>query len=281
MNRPRAKAAGLISLGVAAVALFSGCDLNENADTDKGRDLFIANCGTCHYLNEAGTTGNLGPDLDAAFAASRNAGMDQDTIEGVVTDQISHPRQTDPSRPLLHAARTSSPARTPTTSPPTSPRSPACPASSLRPSPAAPAARSTPATAAAAVTRSRSPARPAPSARTSTRSSRASRRPQIEESIVDPNKEIVQGFQPNVMPSNYSTTIDPAGAQGPGRLPLRERRQDAEAVAGRVRASEALRRPDRRSRPRRARRASGSASGPRARGRTRSRARRGSPPASC
>jgi len=99
VQRPRIKAAGLIALGVAVVAAISGCDLQENADTVKGRQLFIANCGTCHYLKEAGTTGDLGPDLDAAFAAARDAGMDQDTIEGVVGDQISHPRQTDPEDP--------------------------------------------------------------------------------------------------------------------------------------------------------------------------------------
>lgn len=207
MIRPRAKAAGLLSLGVAAVALFSGCDLNENADTDKGRDLFIAKCGECHYLSEAGTTGNLGPDLDAAFAASRNAGMDQDTIEGVVTDQISHPRQTDPADPSYMppdlvtgqdaddvAAYVASVAGVPGIAPPTVPGGPggqvfasngcgSCHTLAIAGS-------------VGAVGPNLDEELPGQS------------KVEIEESIVDPNKVIVQGFQPNVMPSNYSTTID-------------------------------------------------------------------------
>lgn len=99
MKGPRIKATGLAALGVAMIAALSGCDLQENADLVNGRELFIAKCGTCHYLKEAGTTGVVGPDLDAAFAAARDSGMDQDTIEGVVTDQIAHPRSVDPSNP--------------------------------------------------------------------------------------------------------------------------------------------------------------------------------------
>jgi hypothetical protein len=32
---------------------------------------------------------------------------------------------------------------------------------------------------------------------------------EIEQSIVDPNAKITQGFQPNIMPENYEQTIDP------------------------------------------------------------------------
>jgi mono/diheme cytochrome c family protein len=101
---PRIKATGLAALGVVLIAALSGCDLNENADLVNGRELFIAKCGTCHYLKEAGTVGEIGPDLDAAFAAARASGMDQDTIEGVVTDQIAHPRSTDESNPTYMPA---------------------------------------------------------------------------------------------------------------------------------------------------------------------------------
>ena len=31
-----------------------------------GREIFLANCGTCHTLEDAGTTGTIGPDLDAS-----------------------------------------------------------------------------------------------------------------------------------------------------------------------------------------------------------------------
>lgn len=47
--------------------------VNEKKTTEKlpkpvseaGRDLFVASCGSCHALSEAGTTGGVGPDLDS------------------------------------------------------------------------------------------------------------------------------------------------------------------------------------------------------------------------
>ena len=33
--------------------------------SEKGRELFVASCGSCHVLSEAGTTGAVGPDLDS------------------------------------------------------------------------------------------------------------------------------------------------------------------------------------------------------------------------
>lgn len=35
-----------------------------------GRQLFIDNCGTCHALSDAGTTGTIGPSLDGASLAA-------------------------------------------------------------------------------------------------------------------------------------------------------------------------------------------------------------------
>ncbi|MCO5316578.1 MAG: cytochrome c [Solirubrobacterales bacterium] len=32
--------------------------------SEKGRELFVATCGSCHVLSEAETTGAVGPDLD-------------------------------------------------------------------------------------------------------------------------------------------------------------------------------------------------------------------------
>jgi len=99
VNRPRTKAIGAIAAAAAAVAVLAGCDASENADVANGRQLFIENCGTCHQLAESGGGTNVGPDLDAAFAAARDSGMDQDTIEGVVESQIESPRETDPDDP--------------------------------------------------------------------------------------------------------------------------------------------------------------------------------------
>jgi mono/diheme cytochrome c family protein len=85
-------------LAVAALAGMTGCDLQENADLENGEQLFTQKCGTCHALTGAGTNSEVGPDLDAAFAAARSSGMDQDTIEGVVESQISNPRPADPDQ---------------------------------------------------------------------------------------------------------------------------------------------------------------------------------------
>jgi mono/diheme cytochrome c family protein len=99
MQRLRNRQAKLLAgtaMAVAALALFTGCDLQENADLDRGEQLFTQKCGSCHALTGAGTNADVGPNLDFAFQASREAGMDQDTIEGVVQSQIANPRPASP-----------------------------------------------------------------------------------------------------------------------------------------------------------------------------------------
>ena len=93
MKTPIATYRGLLSLAATAVAMLaaSGCG-TDDPDVDRGRQLFIQKCGTCHAMTEAGSTSNVGPNLDRAFAAARNAGMDSDTVEGVVARQIMYPR---------------------------------------------------------------------------------------------------------------------------------------------------------------------------------------------
>ena len=80
----------ILIAGVIVLAA-SGCGTSD-ADPARGRSLFIQRCGTCHQLAQAATSGQQGPDLDAAFAAGRAAGQDSDTIEGVVKAQIEFPR---------------------------------------------------------------------------------------------------------------------------------------------------------------------------------------------
>lgn len=94
MNRPSKLIGPLLAL-VALVALAvtsSGCG-TTSADTARGRDLFRAKCGVCHELAQAGTTAQVGPNLDDAFAAAREEGNDSDTIEGVVKAQVEYPRE--------------------------------------------------------------------------------------------------------------------------------------------------------------------------------------------
>jgi mono/diheme cytochrome c family protein len=79
--------AGLLALAVSA----SGCG-TTTSDVTRGRTLFVQKCGTCHTLAQAGTTAQIGPNLDDAFAAAREAGEGGDTIEGVVKAQVEYPR---------------------------------------------------------------------------------------------------------------------------------------------------------------------------------------------
>jgi len=206
---PRIKALGLAALGAATIAGFSGCDASEDADVANGRELFSTNCGQCHALSEAATTGLLGPDLDAAFAAARNDGMDQDTIEGVVEAQIENPREVDADDPSYMppnlvegddvsdvAAYVASVAGVPNIEPPQAPDGSeggqifldngcgACHTLAVAES-------------GGAVGPNLDEELPGQSAA------------QIEESIVDPSAEIVAGFE-DLMPPDYGDSIEPA-----------------------------------------------------------------------
>lgn len=92
-----ARTSKLISPLLALVALFalgvvaSGCG-TSSADPQRGRELFRVKCGTCHTMAQAGSTAQVGPNLDHAFAAARSEGNDSDTIEGVVKAQVEYPR---------------------------------------------------------------------------------------------------------------------------------------------------------------------------------------------
>ncbi|HEX3173216.1 MAG TPA: cytochrome c [Solirubrobacterales bacterium] len=79
--------AALLAIALTA----SGCG-TSTADVQRGRVLFVQKCGVCHQLAEAGTTAQVGPSLDDAFAAARAAGETGSSIEGVVKGQVEFPR---------------------------------------------------------------------------------------------------------------------------------------------------------------------------------------------
>lgn len=206
MKRPRLKSALAIVLGTVAVAAISGCDAKENADVANGRELFKSDCGTCHALKEAGTTATIGPDLDAAFAASRAAGMDQDTIEGVVTDQIAEPRETEPDDPTYMpakilegqdaddvAAYVASVAGVPGIEPPVAPGGPG-----------GQVFANNGCTACHTLATSASVGNVGPNLDDELPGQSPD---QIHESIVDPEAEIVQGFSAGIMPTTYGDSI--------------------------------------------------------------------------
>jgi len=200
-------------LALVAAVVFAGCDLQEDADLERGRQLFIAKCGTCHTLAEAATTAEIGPDLDAAFAAARAEGNDADTIEGVVQSQIENPRPAEPDDANTYmpaelvtgqdaenvAAYVGSVAGIPGIKPPTAPGGPG--GQVFAQNGCASCHTLEAAGAAGTVGPDLDQNLPGQSAQ------------QIEESIVDPEADIVSGFQPGVMPSVYGSQIAPDDLQ--------------------------------------------------------------------
>ncbi len=91
LPKPIRLLAPLVAL-LAAVLVISGCG-TTSPDIARGRVLFTQKCGVCHALAQAGTTATIGPNLDDAFAAAREAGgFDSATIEGIVQNQVDNPR---------------------------------------------------------------------------------------------------------------------------------------------------------------------------------------------
>src|SRR6185437_3014857 len=91
LPKPIRRLAPLAAL-LAAVLVIAGCG-TTSPDIARGRVLFTSKCGVCHTLAQAGTTATIGPNLDDAFAAAREAGgFDAATVEGIVKNQIDNPR---------------------------------------------------------------------------------------------------------------------------------------------------------------------------------------------
>lgn len=93
--RPAGRWTRAVVTGIASVTLVlavAGCG-EEEADLVNGKQLFVEQCGTCHALERAGTQAAQGPDLDAAFAPSREDGLGEETIQGVVREQIANVRR--------------------------------------------------------------------------------------------------------------------------------------------------------------------------------------------
>lgn len=91
MSRPGALWT-IVVTALGAVAL-SGCGGTgvagpASADLASGKQLFVATCGSCHTLSEAGTTGTIGPNLDGSYVGDRLIGMKDSSFEAMVREQI-------------------------------------------------------------------------------------------------------------------------------------------------------------------------------------------------
>ena len=63
--------AALLGAGCGSVGHSEG-----TGDRAKGKELFTQKCGSCHTLADAGTQGQIGPNLDDAFVQSRRDGLE-------------------------------------------------------------------------------------------------------------------------------------------------------------------------------------------------------------
>jgi plastocyanin len=83
-------------LGVAGGVLLAltagGCSIkNSRHSLVAGKVLFVQQCGSCHTLARAHTTGTVGPNLDDSFAESLSQGFGRSEISGIVQQQIQYP----------------------------------------------------------------------------------------------------------------------------------------------------------------------------------------------
>ncbi|MGN6216623.1 MAG: c-type cytochrome [Solirubrobacterales bacterium] len=196
----------LIAL-LALAAIASGCG-TTTADTARGRTLFKQKCGTCHTLAQAGTTAQVGPNLDDAFAAARAAGNDSETIEGVVKAQVDYPRPNN-GNPAVSmpphivegqdlddiAAYVGEWAGVPGAAPP---KVPGGPGAQVFANNGCDGCHTLAAANASGVTGpDLDEVLPGQS------------EAMIHESIVDPNAKIAKGYPPNVMPQNFEQLLTP------------------------------------------------------------------------
>jgi uncharacterized cupredoxin-like copper-binding protein len=74
-----------------AVGVLGACG-TKTGDPATGKQLFTQRCGACHVLQNAGTKGVQGPNLDYAFEQDVRDGLGRSTIRGVVRKQIAIPQ---------------------------------------------------------------------------------------------------------------------------------------------------------------------------------------------
>jgi len=198
----------VLAVLAALVVAASGCG-TSTADPERGRTLFIQKCGVCHALAQAGTTAQIGPNLDDAFAAAREAGETGETVEGIVKDQVEFPRPSDGNSAVSMpadivggqdlddvAAYVGLWAGVPGAAPP---QVPGGPGAQVFANNGCGGCHTLAAAGSGGVTGPNLDQFLAPDDNAAS----------IEEMIVDPNAEIVKGYPANVMPANYGQLLTP------------------------------------------------------------------------
>jgi cbb3-type cytochrome c oxidase subunit III len=91
----------LLAVGLLSAGCGTGTFAEGSGDTSRGGQLFQQKCGSCHTLRAAGTRGQIGPNLDDAFRASRAQGLGESSIREVVLGQIKYPGKPTDSTKFL------------------------------------------------------------------------------------------------------------------------------------------------------------------------------------
>ena len=95
--------AALIALGAASCGTGSASSPTAAADAvdlENGQKLFQATCGGCHTLQNAGSKGTIGPDLDAVYREPALEGWERSSFEATVLEQIElGSPESDPAMP--------------------------------------------------------------------------------------------------------------------------------------------------------------------------------------
>ncbi len=196
-----------LALLAAIVVAASGCGTTD-ADVERGRVLFVQKCGTCHTMAQAGTTAQIGPDLDDAFASAREIGQTDSTVEGIVSAQVESPRPVNDNSAVSMppkivegqdlvdvAAYVGMYAGVPGAAPPKVPGGPGAQVFANKGCGGCHTLAE--ANAGGSVGPNLDEVLPGQSAAT------------IHEDIVDPSKVIAKGFPPNLMPANYAQELSP------------------------------------------------------------------------
>jgi mono/diheme cytochrome c family protein len=82
----------MLLAGALTMVGLGGCALKHSTgNLVAGKQLFASNCGSCHTLAHANTTGSVGPNLDDAFRQDRADGVKSTSIAGLVEYWIQYP----------------------------------------------------------------------------------------------------------------------------------------------------------------------------------------------
>lgn len=90
--RERVAIGNALAVGALGICL-SACSVKgaDNANLILGKQQFVAKCGSCHTLARANTKGIIGPNLDEAFRAGLDEGLQRNAIRSVVEEQVRRP----------------------------------------------------------------------------------------------------------------------------------------------------------------------------------------------